>query len=355
MIISIKPLTISLTQIIIPIYRYIFYIVINVIKYIKIKFILFKQACIALACTVFKKVNLSEYSHDLDNFFIIAFTVIKNTHVFKVLVINSYFCLFLYYSLKNNNSICIYLYKIDILLIIGIILIALIAKVVIKEKELKTNHYKVYKIIRILLLFVLCIVLTLLVYYLVLLIISLASLLFKALYSIFIKIFDKKKSQFSIIKTKFKGSKPPKGPNNSAPLYFTDKNKKVHKDITKKALEMKNKIIEIQNNKFTNGNNNVIIDRENSLNFVNKKWNHSIIIEDRQELSSIEQLERLNYEYKAYDNQTVKFQKIVDDINKGKEKFYPNEAKSLFKEYIEIIKKLKVNIKSMENNLKAKK
>jgi hypothetical protein len=70
--------------------------------------------------------------------------------------------------------------------------------------------------------------------------------------------------------------------------------------------------------------------------------------------SKKEQLKNVQKEFKAYDNQSIKFKKIVVDINKGKEKFFPNESESLFNEYIDVIEILKKNLNSIKEELKKK-
>nr|YP_010259447.1 LAGLIDADG endonuclease [Stachybotrys chlorohalonata]UIX25743.1 LAGLIDADG endonuclease [Stachybotrys chlorohalonata] len=145
---------------------------------------------------------------------------------------------------------------------------------------------------------------------------------------------------------------PPKG---SRDFFFdsgSTKKKKTHKDITKKALEMKDKVINIQNEKLLNTNGIII---ENKQFYGNRKWDKTIFIEERPQLSIPQQLDRVKIEYEAYDNQEKKFKFTINNINSNKENFYPKESISLFKEYIQIIKGLKINLKSMETNLKKRK
>jgi hypothetical protein len=47
-----------------------------------------------------------------------------------------------------------------------------------------------------------------------------------------------------------------------------------------------------------------------------------------------------------------KFKKILVDISKNKEKFFPQESKALFKEYVEIVSILRDNVKSIIKNAK---
>ena len=118
---------------------------------------------------------------------------------------------------------------------------------------------------------------------------------------------------------------------------------------------MKDKVINVQNEKLLNTNNLNNITTEKKEFYGNRKWEETISIQERPQLSIPQQLEKIKYEYKAYDNQEKKFQKTINNINNNKENFYPKESTSLFKDYIEVIKGLKINLKSMETNLKKRK
>jgi cytochrome c oxidase subunit 1 len=124
--------------------------------------------------------------------------------------------------------------------------------------------------------------------------------------------------------------------------------KKTHKDIKEKALEMKNKVLNAQS-RAKNLNDNT----SNPL--FKKKWDKKIVIEERSELTKSKQLDRIKYEYKAYDIQEKKFKNTIKNIKKNKENFYPDESTDLFKDYIKIIKDLKKNLKSMKKNIKKRK
>jgi hypothetical protein len=84
-----------------------------------------------------------------------------------------------------------------------------------------------------------------------------------------------------------------------------------------------------------------------------KGWKENINIKDNPQFLIKDQIDNVISELKAYDNQEKKFKKIVVDINKEKENFFPNESKSLFNEYVSVIKILKKNLKSLEKNLKT--
>nr|QWS06167.1 hypothetical protein [Clonostachys rogersoniana] len=163
------------------------------------------------------------------------------------------------------------------------------------------------------------------------------------------------------------GDNNPKNPKNPDINFFSDSNsnkrnqrKNINKDISKKALEMKEKLLKVQKASVENTQSlrlkaslNNICTQTKQQN-MKREWNSSIIIEERQELTYLNQLDRIQEEYKAYDNQDRKFRSIINNIKKEREQFYPNEAQSLFKEYLDILKVLKKNLKSMESEMKKK-
>ena len=52
---------------------------------------------------------------------------------------------------------------------------------------------------------------------------------------------------------------------------------------------------------------------------------------------------------KLYDSQFIKFNKVLSGIQNGTEEFYPNEAKSLMKTYVDLVTKLSYQQKVMAN------
>ncbi len=149
-------------------------------------------------------------------------------------------------------------------------------------------------------------------------------------------------------------NKPPKKPQN---IYIPDTQNKEHKDIKKKAREMKQKILKLQKDSSLL-QNDLNIDSskvDTTLFSSNRNWKQTINIENRQNLSLKDQLTKIKYELEAYKLQKKKFKQSISDIKKGKENFYPDESKYLWKEYIEVIKHLKFNLKSMKKNLKKTK
>lgn len=118
-------------------------------------------------------------------------------------------------------------------------------------------------------------------------------------------------------------------------------------DISELAKSLKDKVLKIQDHKFQ-GNK-----ESNSLFFNKRDWNETINISEKQiSLSKEELLTKIKFEYQAYISQSKKFQEIIDNTNKGTEFFFPKESVHLFKEYIEVVDKLKANLILMEENIK---
>ena len=68
-------------------------------------------------------------------------------------------------------------------------------------------------------------------------------------------------------------------------------------------------------------------------------------------LPLVEQLEKVNYEFEAYQNQIQKFSDINSNIIEGKEKFYPDESMKLFIDYIEVIEHLLEDLSQRQFNI----
>jgi len=137
--------------------------------------------------------------------------------------------------------------------------------------------------------------------------------------------------------------------------FFSDlKNKKKNK---KKASSLKEKIFNLQKkNLKEKGAEHTISSRDTTFNQTSfserRGWNQTINLGDNPKFTRNDQLNNVRSEFQAYDNQEKKFKKIVVDINKEKENFFPEESTSLFKDYITVIKILKKNLKSVEKNIK---
>lgn len=127
-------------------------------------------------------------------------------------------------------------------------------------------------------------------------------------------------------------------------FIFDLQNKKKNK---KRASFLREKILDSQNRKKDFPNTTF---KQESFS-KRRNWNQSINIEDNPKFTIREQLDNVKSEFKAYDNQENKFKKIVVDINKEKENFFPNESRFLFNEYVSVIKILKKNLKSVEKVL----
>ena len=144
---------------------------------------------------------------------------------------------------------------------------------------------------------------------------------------------------------KNKGNQPKDGN-----LIFDFQNKKKNK---KRASFLREKILDAQKRNLNKDLPNTTFKQESFSK--RRNWNKSINIEDNPKFTIHEQLNNVKSEFKAYNNQENKFKKIVVDINKEKENFYPNESKLLFNEYVSVIKILKKNLKSVEKVLSKSK
>lgn len=251
--------------------------------------------------------------------------------------------IFIFISKYSNNSLLfIYLYKICFSIAINIKWI-IITHDFIKNQEFKKNYLNLYSPIRYLLLGMLFIYLTIMV------IISF-NLINYLIHLIWNMIWAKIKGLkiWNSINTGFSNNKPPKKPQNSNIPFYTQEDK----NIKKKALEMKQKLLRMQSDKLNTNDLSMDCRSKSMHSNLNKKWKHNIVIEKREDLSLNDQLDKVQFELEAYNNQKKKFQQSINNIKKSKENFYPDEAKYLWRDYIEVIKSLKFNLKSMKNNLK---
>nr|QDH07257.1 hypothetical protein [Ophiocordyceps sinensis] len=251
--------------------------------------------------------------------------------------------IFIFISKYSSDSLLfIYLYQICFTLAINIWLI-IITHDFIKNKVFKKNHFKLYSLIRYLLLAILFIYLTIMV---ILFFYLMNYLIHLSWYMIWAKI--KGLKVWISIKTGFSNNKPPKNPKNTNIPIFTQK------EIKKKASDMKQKLLKLQNDKLNNNDLSNVCSEPTATKSIShsRKWEHNIIIEKRQDLSLNDQLDKVQSEIQAYNNQKKKFKQSINNIKKGKEKFYPDESKYLWKDYIEVIKSLNINLKSIKKNLK---
>jgi hypothetical protein len=215
--------------------------------------------------------------------------------------------------------------------------------------KFKDNNFNIYLLLKYVLFILICINIYILISDLGKFIEILVNCIATIIYSL-VKIknfnfFNSLSKKFLSIKD---NNKSPKGPNDSNFFPFDSTKKKVHKDISKKASEMKEKILNIQNLPRTND--------VTAKDFVShRNWEQSIVIEKRSELSIPQQLERIKFESKAYKNQEKKFKDIINDINNEKENFFPTESKGLFEDYLKVIDQLNKNLNLMKKNISRKK
>lgn len=146
-----------------------------------------------------------------------------------------------------------------------------------------------------------------------------------------------------------KGNKSPKKPEFSV-NFFSDSKKKKKKE----AFSLKERVLEVQKNKTIVDYSNTTTTRKFSIKET-RNWTNRIEMPKRSEFTVESQIQNINYEYEAYNNQEKKFKKIVIDIDNNKENFFPKESKSLFKEYVEVVKILKKNLKDIKKDLKNRK
>nr|YP_010043381.1 hypothetical protein J6781_mgp07 [Cladobotryum mycophilum]QPD06675.1 hypothetical protein [Cladobotryum mycophilum] len=260
---------------------------------------------------------------------------VKNINSWIFFIIGCY----IYFFLGDYNIICTYLYKFSFL--IGtLIKIIIINKKFLEYYEFKHNFPLIYNIIK-------CFLLGLLFFNLCLLVVIgqkiwIFIINYLKNFVLKINILDKIKDlKLSLDYKRFKGPQNPKDPQNSKISFFF--NKKKSKENKKTAFELKEKILKVQSN--LNDNNLDVKPIQTSFN-KKRNWNETIDIKEVPTFSVSDQLKNAQYEFKAYDNQDKKFKTIVINIGKGKENFYPDESRTLFNEYISVIKILKDNLKS---------
>jgi len=147
-----------------------------------------------------------------------------------------------------------------------------------------------------------------------------------------------------------KGNKWPKKPEILN--IFSSKKKREKRKIVETAFNLKERIIEIQKNKDSIVNPEFIDKSQNISLSKTRNWTNKIEIPKVSDFTLESQIKNIESEYQAYFNQEKKFKKIVLDINNNKENFYPNESKSLFNEYVKVIKILKSNLKDIRKELK---
>lgn len=146
---------------------------------------------------------------------------------------------------------------------------------------------------------------------------------------------------------KYYKSKNPKGPKGLQ--FFTTKEKK---DKDKRALELKEKLLKILTKNTRDNTSDAALKPEKISFSQRRNWKETINIGERPDISNSDLIKNIKKEFNHYDINEKKFKEIVVNIGKGKEGFYPNDSISGFNESINIIKKLKSNLKSMIKNVK---
>lgn len=136
------------------------------------------------------------------------------------------------------------------------------------------------------------------------------------------------------------------GPNKPSHFFPLSSNKKEDK---KKAHELKQELLEVQKN-FVNKSSNKF--NVNSSLSQNRNWTNTIELPETSEFTVENQIKNLDHEFKQYDNQEKTFKTIVVNISKKKEKFYPDESRVLFNEYVKLVNILKKNLKSTKKELR---
>lgn len=254
-----------------------------------------------------------------------------------------------YISIINQNPFEIYLS--GFLFLIGVLIkLIQITEIWVKNNQLKQEFPKFHSIIKYILWGLLSINLIILVIIGQKLLIMAITYLKK--FFLNMNIMNKLRDlKLSLDYKKVKNNEPRK----PEVKFFSDlKNKKKNK---KKASSLKEKIFNLQkNNLKEEGAEHAISSRDTTFNQTSfserRGWNHTINLGNNPKFTRDDQLNNVRSEFQAYDNQEKKFKKIVVDINKEKENFFPDESTSLFKDYITVIKILKKNLKSVEKNIK---
>lgn len=252
-----------------------------------------------------------------------------------------------YISIINQNPFEVYLS--GFLFLIGVLIkLIQITEIWVKNNELKQEFpifHSMIKYILLSLLFINLLILIIIAQKLLIMGITYLKKFFLNM-NIMNKLRDLK---LSLDYKKVKNNKPRK-PEVS---FFSDlKNKKKNK---KKASLLKEKIFNLQKKNLNEGGDGaehyININSTDTTFSKRRGWNQTINLGDNPKFTTDEQLNNVRSEFNAYDNQEKKFKKIVVDINKEKENFFPAESTSLFKEYVTVIKILKKNLKSVEKNI----
>lgn len=264
----------------------------------------------------------------MDLFIVDLFYKIKNLDFNKLIILT-----FVFWITSYNISFFIGFCQICILIInVKILVIFYI------YNNDKLNGYRLHTFIKYFLFFLIIIHMIIFIY-----------ILFTNLYKMFIKDYKWWTNIKNIFQNLSGNRSPQQDPNNNNSYNFYTPSTK---DKKKKASELHDKLIEVQKRKVQNKD---YVEIKESLLQQKRDWKHKVTIDKSPEISLQDQINKINNEWDKYDKEGKKFKKIISDIKKGEERFYPDESKSLFKDYLLVIKNLKSNLKSMHSNLTKKK
>jgi hypothetical protein len=296
-------------------------------------------------------VNLKQHllNHSLNKSFDFSFDSLIVKIYNDVRKINPLICFFLGYCIYMFLGDLILIYLSYFLYLIGIsVQLIVILKNWIENTNIKIEFPLVHYIIKYFLLCLLIINLWILiivgqkVWFLILNFIK--KLFFKS--HIITKLKDMKLS------LEYKLRKSPKNPKDSNNLFFFQQKK----DEKSKKLELKKRAEELKNKVLENQTSSLIPKDFKELSFCkNRNWNATVPIDKNTEFTVADQIKHINEELDEYKSKIEKFKQIVINIDKGKENFYPNEARSILNNYIDIIEnKLIPNLKRQIKNFQKK-
>jgi cytochrome c oxidase subunit 1 len=137
-----------------------------------------------------------------------------------------------------------------------------------------------------------------------------------------------------------RGNKPPKTPQDPN-LTFTEstKKKEKRKEEFKTISELKNRILEVQMEKdrILEAHKEKGREEQNPVKF-NRNWDKTISSNKNPEITNTSLMKKtLEYELNKYENQKKKFSATIERIEKNEENVYPQESKSMFKDYVVLV------------------
>lgn len=271
------------------------------------------------------------------NLVVIIYNKIKFLNVILLLL----FAFISFYFFKDLHVFYIYISYLLINISIFIQLIK-IYRYWINNEYIKKNYPIFYYIFKYILLTVLIINIYNIIILIFKVIIIYNNFLIKKIYELKFNLIKKIKSYLS---SKFKRGIEPNWPNNNDPNDIINMDPNSSK---KKASELRKKVLKQQKD---NLKRNIKKNTEERTFKGKRNWNETISKQEVPNFTIESQLDNVKKEFTAYDNQTNKFNNIVNNIDNGKEQFFPDESKPLFEEYVHMIDLLKVNLKNIEANL----